>query len=93
VAIIEQEKTLLVEEHAFTGRFTSVQTDRHPFSWTARDSDDVRSFGTVHENSAEILSGVTIKKQQYAFSCDKRLVTTPSGDPVHRLFLKSLTPL
>ncbi len=91
-AVIEDEKTLTTEEKTFTGRFTSVQTDRQPFSWTARDAEDERHTGHVHESTPTVLTDVRIRTQEYVFTCEQRLVSTPSGDPVYKLFLVQVTP-
>jgi hypothetical protein len=92
-AVIETEKTLTADAITFAGRFTSVQTDRPPFSWTARDSGDVRHYGQVHEGFPDVLNGVIIKSTHYLFACEQRLVSTPSGDPTQKLFLKTATPV
>jgi hypothetical protein len=89
-AIIETEKTLTTEPQIFTARFTSVNTEKEPFAWTARDADELKFSGHVHENFSTVLNDVRIRTQRYIFDCDKRLVATPSSDPVWRLFLKEL---
>jgi hypothetical protein len=91
-AVIETEKTLTTETVAFKGRFTSVQTDRQPFSWTARDAEDGKHFGQLHEAHQDVLTGVTIKATEYVFDCEQRLVTTPAGDPAQKLFLRAVQP-
>jgi hypothetical protein len=90
-AILERESTLKAEAITFVARFTSVNTDRPPYSWIARDTDNAKRTGHVHESSAQVLNDVRIRTQSYVFDCENRLVATPSGDPVWKLFLRTLT--
>lgn len=90
-AILETETSLTKDPFGFVGHFTSVNTDRAPFAWSARDTKDGRHNG--HADDPGVLSGVTIKTRQYALSCEYRLISTPAEEPTQRLYLLSAKPL
>ncbi len=91
-AILEAETTLTSEPLTFSGRFTSVNTERAPYSWTARDGEDKKVNGHIHKDAPGVLNDVRIRTQQYVFDCERSLVTTPSGDPAWKMYLKSVSP-
>ncbi len=90
IEILDSKEIEKTEPFTFTGRFTSVNTDITPRTWRARDLDDKRQTGELHENSTEILNGVTIRTQQYTFFCEERLLKPISGRAKSKLFLKSI---
>jgi hypothetical protein len=89
-AILDTKKTLTIEPTEFVGRFTSVNTDRKPLSWVARDSDLKVRRGVLHETARDVLTGVTIKTEAYLFDCEERLLKPAAGRQSTQLFLKTV---
>jgi hypothetical protein len=91
VAVLKTTSALKVEPVTFTGQFTSVNTDKVPFTWRAVDLDGDnprRRHGRVHDASPDALSGVTIRDIRYTFACEERLEKQASGKIKPTLYLK-----
>src|SRR5262249_18359114 len=56
VALLDERKTS--DPFAFSGRFTAVNVDREPFSWSAMTAQGKHEHGLVHEDAGTALSGV-----------------------------------
>jgi hypothetical protein len=92
IAILDTRDTLRVEERVFHGRFTSVNTDRRPLSWAARDDEAKSHHGFLIDEAGHSLEGVTIRTQRYRFACEERLEKPASGRSSLRLYLKAVMP-
>jgi hypothetical protein len=90
VTVLEHEEAIKAEPFEFIGYFTSVNTDKKPFTWTARDDKGKVKRGQLAETASTVLNGVTIKTTQYSFSGEDRLVQPAVGRLAHRLFLQSV---
>lgn len=93
-AVLERKETLASDYLTFTGHFTSVNTDKAPFSWSARDVDeDKRRRGHVHEQFEHALEGATIRSLLYRFTCETRLERLASGKQTVQLYLQNAEPV
>lgn len=92
VAALDSEEALTVEPFGFRGQFTSVNTDRKPLSWTAREESGKTRRGFVHDKTPKVLEGVTIRTQWYRFGGEERLVREASGKQAVNLFLTLVAP-
>jgi hypothetical protein len=93
VAILEHEEALKSEAFEFSGYFTSVNTDKKPWSWTARDDDGHIKRGYLDAKAPAVLDGVRIKTQTYKFEGQDSLVQPTSGRLTHKLFLSSVAEI
>ena len=85
-AAIATEKLLESEIVVLRGRFTKIFT-RH--TWTVINEKGRRVAGQVHEDYANVLSGIISETQLYDLTCEERLAETAAGRQSTKLFLIS----
>lgn len=93
VAVLKTTAALKTEPLSFVGYFTSVNTDSAPFTWRAIDIDGKHRKGYVHEDSPNVLNGITIRDVLHTLACDERLEKGATGKTRETLYLRSAVKL
>lgn len=94
VAVLKTTSALKIETTSFSAQFTSVNTDRLPFTWGAFDLETKkRRLGRVYEETPDVLNGITIRDVPYVLVCDERLEKQVTGKIKPTLYLRHVDKL
>lgn len=88
-AVLDTREDLGSETVSFIGYFTKVDVKRR--TWAATEPETGRNkYGSLHDDSPDLLNGVVVKDKLYQFGCDARLERTADGRSTMKLILRSL---